>query len=171
MKVGSVHGRVAERRRPGPLNKVQSEAVSCAPGRPHLGPGACPGASHSFLPGAQGPLVPLPAGGPRRGMAAGASGWSLDSTVPGLCGLVHPWASLSSSAKWACSHSYPTSNLSTPLSDPPLGIHPSHLVRLSIKVSGWAHDPNSANHILSWENQKLNRELMLRWGTVGALKT
>lgn len=65
------------------------------------------------------------------------------------------WASLSSSVKWACSHPCPTSNLPIPLSDPPSEIHPSHLVWLSIKVSEWAHDPSSANQILSWENQKI----------------
>lgn len=156
LKGGSVYCRRREKRRPGPLNKGQSEAVSCALGRPHLVPEAIPGASHSFLPGAQYPIVPLPAWSPRKGKAAGASGWSLDFTIPRLCGLAVPvplWASLSLSIKWACSHPSPTSNLPTPFSGPPLGIHPSQLVWLSI--SEWAHDPNSANQILPWENQQL----------------
>ena len=56
------------------------------PRRPHLAQGVSPGASHSSLPGLQGPLVPLPAWSPWRGKAAGASGRIPESTVPGLRG-------------------------------------------------------------------------------------
>lgn len=94
LKGGSVYCRRRQKRRPGPLNKGQSEAVSCASGRPHLGPGATPGASHSFLPGAQCPIFPLPAWSPRRGKATGASSWSLNFTIPGLRGLPDPCPSL-----------------------------------------------------------------------------
>lgn len=62
--------------------------------RPHLGQGVSPGASHSSLPGSQGPLVSLPPWSPRRGKAAGASGRIPESTVRGLRGLANPCLSL-----------------------------------------------------------------------------
>lgn len=155
LKGVSVHcrGRMGKRLRP--LNTAQSEAVSCALGRRHPGPGFPK--RRPFTPTGRTMTSCSPASleSQEWGEAAWASDWSPDSAIPGSVALPSVWASHSSSVKWAQSHPCPAFNPPTPLSDPPLGAHPSYLVWLTIEVCGRARDPNTANQTCSWENQEL----------------
>ena len=89
-----------------------------------MGQGASPGASHSSLPGAQCPFVPLPAWSPGGERQLGPLVGSQNPLSLGSVALPIPVplsAFLSSSVKWAYGHPCPMFNLPTPLSGPPLG--------------------------------------------------